>query len=48
MMGEIVSKNADIVIVANEDPYGEDPWQIIEEVASGVKNKIEAERISGR
>lgn len=43
IMGEIVSRNADIVIVTNEDPYGEDPWQIIAEVASGVKNKIEGE-----
>ncbi|MFA6183502.1 MAG: UDP-N-acetylmuramoyl-L-alanyl-D-glutamate--2,6-diaminopimelate ligase [Parcubacteria group bacterium] len=41
IMGEIVSKNADIVIVTNEDPYNENPMQIIDEVASGIKNKIE-------
>ncbi len=41
IMGEIVSRYADYVFVTNEDPYVEDPEQIINEVASGVKNKIE-------
>lgn len=36
VMGEIVSKNADFVIVTNEDPYGEYPVGIINEVFSGV------------
>ncbi|HBO17165.1 MAG: UDP-N-acetylmuramoyl-L-alanyl-D-glutamate-2, 6-diaminopimelate ligase [Candidatus Moranbacteria bacterium GW2011_GWE2_35_2-] len=43
IMGEIVSRTADYVIVTNEDPYGEDPQRIIDEVASGVKNKKENE-----
>ncbi|MFC1608962.1 UDP-N-acetylmuramoyl-L-alanyl-D-glutamate--2,6-diaminopimelate ligase [Patescibacteria group bacterium] len=43
MMGEIVSDVADCVIITNEDPYTEDPEQIINEVASGVKNKKEGE-----
>jgi len=43
MMGEIVSCFADYVIITNEDPYNEDPYQIINEVASGVKNKIKNE-----
>ncbi len=43
MMGEIVSRMADYVIVTNEDPYNEDPLQIINEVAAGIKNKIEGE-----
>ncbi|MFZ2188244.1 MAG: UDP-N-acetylmuramoyl-L-alanyl-D-glutamate--2,6-diaminopimelate ligase [Candidatus Moraniibacteriota bacterium] len=43
MMGEIVSRYADYVIVTNEDPYGEDPMQIVDEVASGVQNKKEGE-----
>jgi len=43
MMGKIVSRYADYIIVTNEDPYGEDPAQIINEVASGIKNKIENE-----
>jgi len=36
LMGEIVSQNTDYVIVTNEDPYGENPSQIIDEVFSGV------------
>ena len=43
LMGEIVSRHADYVIVTNEDPYYEDPQQIIDEVAGGVKNKKEGE-----
>jgi len=43
MMGEIVSRFADYIILTNEDPYNEDPHQIINEVASGVKNKIKNE-----
>jgi UDP-N-acetylmuramoyl-L-alanyl-D-glutamate--2,6-diaminopimelate ligase len=39
IMGEIVSRHADYVIVTNEDPYGEDPQQIIEEISAGIKNK---------
>lgn len=39
MMGEIVSNVADYIVLTNEDPYKEDPWQIINEIASGVKNK---------
>jgi UDP-N-acetylmuramyl tripeptide synthase len=42
-MGKIVSGNADIVIVTNEDPYGEDPLQIINEVALGIQNKKEGD-----
>ncbi len=41
IMGEIVSKEADFVIVTNEDPYDEDPMQIINEVSKGIKNRIE-------
>ena len=36
ILGEIAGKNADIVIVSNEDPYDEDPMQIIDEVAAGA------------
>ncbi|HLM84220.1 MAG TPA: UDP-N-acetylmuramoyl-L-alanyl-D-glutamate--2,6-diaminopimelate ligase [Candidatus Bathyarchaeia archaeon] len=36
IMGEIVAKKADFVIVTNEDPYHEDPMQIINEVFEGV------------
>jgi UDP-N-acetylmuramoyl-L-alanyl-D-glutamate--2,6-diaminopimelate ligase len=43
MMGKIVDKHADYIIVTNEDPYDEDPERIINEVAGGVKNKKENE-----
>ena len=41
MMGEIVDKYADYMIITNEDPYNEEPQKIIDEVASGVTNKKE-------
>ncbi len=36
IMGEIVAKYADFAIVTNEDPYHEDPMQIMNEVFAGV------------
>jgi UDP-N-acetylmuramoyl-L-alanyl-D-glutamate--2,6-diaminopimelate ligase len=36
IMGKIVSRFADYIIVTNEDPYGEDPADIINEVFKGV------------
>jgi|SRR5680860_430785 len=38
--GELASEYADIVIITNEDPYSEDPEEIINQVVLGVKNKI--------
>ena len=38
--GELADKYADIVIITNEDPYSEDPEEIIDQVVVGVKNKI--------
>jgi UDP-N-acetylmuramoyl-L-alanyl-D-glutamate--2,6-diaminopimelate ligase len=35
ILGEIAGKNADIVIVTNEDPYDDDQKTIIDQVASG-------------
>ncbi|MCF7795160.1 hypothetical protein K9M50_02275, partial [Patescibacteria group bacterium] len=37
-LGKIAGQNADYVIVSNEDPYDEDPEQIIKEVAKGAVN----------
>jgi UDP-N-acetylmuramoyl-L-alanyl-D-glutamate--2,6-diaminopimelate ligase len=45
MMSEIVSRFADVIILTNEDPYHEDPWRIINELAVGVKNKKENENL---
>ena len=39
VLGELAAKYCNKVIVTNEDPYDEDPWQIIEQVASGTKGK---------
>lgn len=36
IMGAIAGRNADVVIVTDEEPYTEDPAKIIEEVAKGV------------
>lgn len=36
ILGQLAGKNADIVIVTNEDPYDDDPWEIINNVAAGA------------
>ena len=36
VMGSIAARNADVVIITNEDPYDEDPQQIMNEVAAGA------------
>ncbi|MFA6322902.1 MAG: UDP-N-acetylmuramyl-tripeptide synthetase [Candidatus Buchananbacteria bacterium] len=38
ILGELAGKNADIVIVTNEDPYDEDPSEIINQVLAGAKS----------
>jgi UDP-N-acetylmuramoyl-L-alanyl-D-glutamate--2,6-diaminopimelate ligase len=43
IMGEVVSKYADNIIVTNDEPYREDPKQIISEIVSGISNKKENE-----
>ena len=43
IIGEIVSQYADLVIVTNDEPYHEDPMQIIQEIVGGIKNKKEGE-----
>lgn len=37
ILGEIADKSADYVIVTNEDPYDDDPQEIIDDVAEGVQ-----------
>ncbi len=39
VLGELAAKYCDQVIVTNEDPYDEDPMEIINQVASGTKGK---------
>lgn len=49
VVGNIVSTYADVMAVANEDPYTEDPEKIIDEVWAGVdQNNTEAHRIFDR
>ncbi len=38
VMGKIASEYADFVVVANEDPYYDDPRKIIEEIAKGCED----------
>lgn len=39
IMGAIVSAQADIVILTNEDPYHEDPERILDEIEQGIVGK---------
>jgi len=41
ILGKLAAENADYVIITNEDPYDEDPRQIIDEVAAGAVGKEE-------
>ena len=47
ILGSMAAKEADIVIVTNEDPYDEDPMQIIQDVADGAEKggKVRRSRI---
>lgn len=39
LMGRIVSSQADVIILTNEDPYREDPERILDEIEAGVTGK---------
>ncbi len=41
VLGKLAGQYADYVIVTNEDPYDEDPQQIIDEVAGGSQQAVE-------
>lgn len=43
IMGGVVSQYSDSVIVTNDEPYREDPAQIINEIVMGIKEKKENE-----
>jgi UDP-N-acetylmuramoyl-L-alanyl-D-glutamate--2,6-diaminopimelate ligase len=40
MMGEIVSSYADTLILTNEDPYYEDPDQILDDIEKGLPESL--------
>jgi len=42
-LGKLAGDKADCVIITNEDPYDEDPLEIINEVAAGIEDKKEGE-----
>lgn len=39
VMGKIAQDHADYIILTDDDPYEEDEWQIIEQVAEGISRK---------
>jgi UDP-N-acetylmuramoyl-L-alanyl-D-glutamate--2,6-diaminopimelate ligase len=43
IMGEVVSRYADFVILTDDEPYHENPMQIIKNIESGITNKTENE-----
>ncbi|MEK9158716.1 MAG: UDP-N-acetylmuramyl-tripeptide synthetase [Patescibacteria group bacterium] len=47
ILGNLAGKNADYVVITNEDPYDDDPEQIIKEVAAGARaaGKIEGQNL---
>jgi UDP-N-acetylmuramoyl-L-alanyl-D-glutamate--2,6-diaminopimelate ligase len=45
IMGTVVSKYADVVIVTSDEPYHENPMHIINEIATGITNKKKDETL---
>lgn len=41
VMGKTAEENADVVILTNDDPYDDDPMQIIDEIAAGMRQRPE-------
>ncbi|MFA6908383.1 MAG: UDP-N-acetylmuramyl-tripeptide synthetase [Patescibacteria group bacterium] len=39
-LGAVAAEYADVIFITNEDPYDEDPQQIISEVAQGVRSYV--------
>jgi len=38
VLGKIAAENCQKVIITNEDPYDDDPWEIIEQVSQGAED----------
>jgi len=45
VLGEMAGRRADVVIVTNEDPYDDDPQEVVDEVAAGA---ISAGKVLGK
>lgn len=39
VLGKIANQYCREIIITNEDPYDEDPWEIMEQIESGIENK---------
>ncbi len=48
VLGKIASQHCQEIIITNEDPYDEDPWEIMEQVAEGVEGGREYHLILDR
>lgn len=48
VFGEIAAKHCDQIILTNEDPYDEDPQQIINDIAYGIKESKKYEAVIDR
>lgn len=44
-LGQLADEFADIVILTNEDPYDEEPEEIIRQIKAGIQNKITGESL---
>lgn len=44
VLGRLAAERADIVIVTNEDPYDDDPQEIIDQVAAGARSSGKTDR----
>jgi len=47
-MGEIANNYCDQIILTDEDPYDEDPYKIVDQMAKGIKDKSKLEIIMNR
>ncbi len=45
IQGALADKYADLIFLTDEDPRLEDPWNILEEIASGIKEKTRDETL---
>lgn len=45
IMGKVVAKYANMIVLTNDEPYHEKPEQIIAEIAAGIENKVEGENL---
>lgn len=47
-LGEVAAKYCDRIVLTNEDPYNEDPDQIIADIAEGIEDKDKVDKVKNR